>query len=473
MFRFYTSILIFLILLLPKVSYATFNNISGTYTGNITGTDFNGSPGPCPTHNQSFSGTLTLTLIGDDQGNITGGSGQYIDNTSGEVGVISAVSGANNDTTILALGFIVDGIDTGTLTGTFNANSITISGGIVASDCNTTISNSTLLKSGGSTTVVGASTPSSTVTDAVLFNSLIQNTVFGISGHVSRAMSGFISSFSPRFGENNFEVGGMTGLNAGDGQGIPYGIWGNYSYTDFENDFSATAIDGVSHGFLGGIDFRVGESTILGIALGYDNSDIDTGFNGGNQITDTVTIAPYFGSILNDTLSVDFSIGYSNVGYDQFRTDGTTRITSSPVADRWFGALNLNAIKFVDNWIISGRVGSVYASSTIHSYTESNSLVVAESHTRLSSISIGSEIAYSLKEWEPFLNLAYQYDYQLKKVATASGPQPANDTDDILLSTGVRYFEKSGITGNLEYSKRLLREDFSEDRLSLTVRIDY
>jgi Autotransporter beta-domain len=474
MFKIYASLIIFLILFIPKFAYATFNNITGTYTGSISGIDTDFSPSSCPTHNQPFSGTLTLTLIGDDQGNITGGSGQFIDSTNGEIGIISSITGSNNNTAIIGISFLTDGVDPGAFTGTFNASSITITGGVTAPDCISSIASSTLLKtSGGSTTIVGASTPSSTVTDAILFNSLIQSTVFGISSHVSRAMSSFISSFSPYFGENNYGLEGMTGLNAGDEQGIPYGVWGNYAYTSFENDFSATALDGESHGFLGGIDFRVGEATIVGVALGYDNSDIDTGFNRGNQNTDTVTIAPYFGSMLNDTLSVDFSIGYSNVGYDQFRTDGTTRVTSSPVADRWFGALNLNGIKFIDNWIISGRVGAVYASSTIHSYTESNGTTVAESHTRVSSVNVGSEIAYSMKEWEPFLNLSYQYDYQLQKVVAATGPQPANDADDILLSTGVRYFESSGITGNLEYSKRLLREDFNEDRISLTLRIDY
>ena len=224
---------------------------------------------------------------------------------------------------------------------------------------------------------------------------------------------------------------------------------------------------------MGGIDFRVWDTTIIGVALGFDKSDIDTGFNNGNQNTDTITIAPYFGALLDDTLSLDFSIGYSNASYDQFRTTGTTRVTSNPTADRWFGALNLNAIKFVDNWIISGRVGTVYASSIIKGYTESNGATVATSRTKLGSVSIAGEVSYIMDEWEPFLNISYQYDHQLKEVVAASGPQPTNDRDDVLLSTGVRYFESSGITGNLEYSKRLGRDNFSEDRVSLTIRVDY
>ena len=471
MLRLFVLIVSLMFFSLPKLAFAT--NISGTYTGTINFTDFDASPGLCPTDNVTATGSLTITLIGDDAGNISGGSGFFINNFTAETDSISVSIGSNTDTTFSFV-FTSDG-DLGGLDGTFNENSITVANtsGVTGASCITTINSGFLTRTDGGTTVASENTPSSTVTDAVLFNTLIQTTVFGISSHVSSALSTFISSFSPRFGNNSFKLDGSLGVNAGDGVTIPYGIWGNYSYTDFENDLSSTAIDGSSHSFLGGIDFRVWEKTIIGVALGFDKSDIDTGFNGGNQNTDTITIAPYFGTILDDTFSIDFSIGYSNASYDQFRTAGTTRITSSPTADRWFGSFNMNAIKFIDNWILSGRVGSVYAKSVIKGYTESNGVVVSDNRSKVGSVSIAGEAAYSMKEWEPFLNIAYQYDYRLEEIVAASGPQPSNDQDDILLATGVRYFEKSGISGNLEYSKRLGRDNFDEDRISLTLRIDY
>lgn len=470
--RFLASIILLTIVLIPRLSFAV-TNISGTYSGTISFTDSEPpAPGITCSSPGSFTGTLTLTLIGDDTGLSISGSGQFINNSDSSSESITIVSGSN-DNTNFGLIFDISG-DPGNLGGTLTSTSLTIlSGAVLAADCDTTITGGTLTKSGGSTTVASKETPSSTVTDAVLFNTLVTTSVFGISSHVSAALSSFISSFSPRFSKNNFQLDASLGVNAGDEVTIPYGIWGNYSYTGFENNLSTTAMDGSSHSFLGGIDFRVWETTIIGVALGFDNSDIDTGFNGGNQNTKTITIAPYFGAILNDTLSVDFSIGYSNASYDQFRTAGTTRVTSSPTADRRFLAFNLNAIKFIDSWILSSRVGAVYANSIIKGYTESNGATVATSRTKVSSVSIAGEAAYSIDEWEPFLNISYQYDYQSQEVVAASDPQPTNDKDDILLSTGVRYFESSGITGNLEYSKRIGRDNFNEDRISLTVRIDY
>jgi hypothetical protein len=179
--------------------------------------------------------------------------------------------------------------------------------------------------------------------------------------------------------------------------------------------------------------------------------------------------------LLTDTLSLDFNIGYSYVDYDQFRTlpGTTTRVSSSPNADRWFGALNLNGITYRNNWILGGRIGALFGKSVIDSYTESNGTVVADSRTKVGTGVIAGDVAYSYKNYEPFVNLSYQYDFELRELSVTTGPQPENDRDDILVSAGVRYYNSNGISGNLEYTKRFERDNFDEDRISLTVRADF
>ena len=321
-------------------------------------------------------------------------------------------------------------------------------------------------------------TPSSTVTEAILFNFLIQSQVTDISRHITGVINGASYFWRPRIRDNEFTMEGATGLNAGDGSTVPYGVWGNYTYSDFDNDLSSTAFDGNSHSFLGGLDFAFWENTVLGVAFGYDNGDIDTTFNLGNQDTDSFTIAPYFGALLTDTLSIDFNVGYSRVEYDQFRTNPTTggRVTSSPDADRWFGALNLNGVAYYDNWILGARVGALYAKSVIDSYTETEGTVgtvVPQTRNKVGEGSIAGDVAYSYQNFEPFLNLSYQYDFELTKLSVTTGPQPSHDRDDVLLRVGVRYFDNNNISGNLEYSKRFGRDDFDEDTISFTVRADF
>ena len=446
---------------------ATYPDISGTYSGSISITDFS-----CvnPADNGSHVETLSITLTGNTSGTFTG-TGTATESSGGTT-QLKFKNGVNDNTNFSANIDLFEPNDSGTgsVSGTFNATTIQLNGVAMDTGCSSSFSG-TLTKTSGTT--VSTASPSSTVTETILFNTQVQNTVGNISTHINSAMSGMRTSFRPSFSDNQFKLKGSLGINAGDDTGIPYGMWGNYAYTDNENDLSSTAFKGTSHGFLGGIDFGFWDNTILGVALGYDKSDIDTTFNSGNQDTDSYTIAPYFGALLNDLLSIDFNIGYSRVEYDQYRTAGTTRVTSSPSADRWFGAFNMNITKYIDRWIVGGRVGMLYATSTIDSYTESNSTVVATNKTRVGTTSIAGDVAYSYGDFEPFLNLSYQYDFQLEEITALTGPQPSNDTDDILLTAGVRYFEKSGLTGNLEYSKRLLRDNYNEDRISITVRMDY
>ena len=62
----------------------------------------------------------------------------------------------------------------------------------------------------------------------------------------------------------------------------------------------------------------------------------------------------------------------------------------------------------------------------------------------------------------------------LTKIAVVTGPQPSNDSDDFLLGLGVRYFgTHNGLSGNLEWTKRLGRTNFDEDVFSFSLRADF
>ena len=268
----------------------------------------------------------------------------------------------------------------------------------------------------------------------------------------------------------------LSGMNAGDSNYL-YGAWGSYSYTDFENDFASTAFDGSRHGGLVGLDVSPWEGVLLGLAVGYEDTDIDTDFNLGNQETDGFTIAPYLGALINDTWSVNASFGYSSLETDQFRTLGTTTFTSSPDSDRWFAMFNLNGLTTYDNWIIGGQIGILYARNELDAYIETSSLgattLVAEMDTKLAQWNIGADVAYSYGEFEPFARVMYENDFSQTEIGVIGGPQPSFDDDDVMLGFGMRYFGANNLTGNLEFNTRLGRDDYDEYDISATIRYDW
>jgi hypothetical protein len=322
-------------------------------------------------------------------------------------------------------------------------------------------------------TSCSTSEASTAITNVAVLRVAVTQTANLIGSRISSALKGM--SRGLQVSHNGISYEKNTGLAAGDGV-IPYGAWVSYSYSDFDNDLSSTAFDGNNHTVLGGIDFAPWESTILGIAVGYEDSDIDTTFNLGELETDGYTIAPYFGALLTDTWSVNFSFGYSDLEYDQFRTDPTTggRVTSSPDADRWFGMFNLNGVTTYGNWILGGRVGTLWAKSEVDAFVESDTTAVAEARSKLGTLSIGGDAAYSFGEFEPFVSATYEYDYSMTEITVATGPQPDNDRDDVLFAAGVRYFgANNGISGNLNWTRRLGRSDFDEDIFTASIRVDF
>jgi len=281
---------------------------------------------------------------------------------------------------------------------------------------------------------------------------------------VSRAGRGFMAEAS--------------GLSAGDVFNN-VAIWASYAYTDFENDFSRTQYDGDTDTFFVGIDFTPADNAVLGLAIGYEDMNTDTDFNGGKSDADGYTFAPYFGMTIDETWSFDLMGGYSSIDTDQYRlglVGGApvgARITSGVDTERLFFAGNFNGFTSIDQWRLSGRAGLMWARSTDDAFTESNGTVVAERVSKLSQFTLGGEAAYAFEEFEPFVSAAYNYDMTKTETQFLTGRQPSSDDDDFLLGLGFRYFGENGLSVSAQYDSRVGRSDYDEDTLSINARWDF
>lgn len=451
-------------------------DISGSYSGTLSGSETCIPPGT----GGSFTTTITFSIT-QNGGNFTG-SGSFIDDAS-ETGTFTFTSGVVNDSGVVS-GNVNVSPDVGppaagTFAGTFTngvlsltLSNITDSGYPAPDLCITTSASGSFNRvSSADITVTPEITPSNVLTTPYLLNIQVKSITTELNTRIGDVLRG--TAIGPRKTADGFMwQGSSTGLNAGDSI-VNYGVWGSYSYSDFENDLASTAYDGYRHNFLAGVDISPWENTVLGVAFGYEAGDIDTGFNRGNQEIDGYTVAPYAGFLFSENWSVDASIGYSLVDSDQYRTDSGTRVTSSPTADRWFGTLNLNGFTNWNNWLFAGRLGMLYARNYQESFRESDGTFIPEFTTKLGQWNATGETAYSFREFEPFVRLTYEYDFSMTEIAVTTGPQPSNDNDNFLFGTGLRYFGNSGLSGNLEWNRRLGREDFREDIFILTLRKDF
>ena len=287
--------------------------------------------------------------------------------------------------------------------------------------------------------------------------------------------------------------GEQTGLNAGDGMGgSVFGLWGNYSYNDFDSDFAfqgtSLAYDADAHNVLGGFDRLFGERVLLGVAFGYQWLETDTRFNGGGQDSDGFTVAPYAAVLLSDIFSIDVSGGYSSLEYDQSRispADGTG-IEASFNSDRWFVATNLNAFLPVDRFIFGAKIGYLYTEEDQDAYLETGSTAsanagllrtVASRNIDLEQLVVGGEIAYDAgNNFEPFFIAEYRNDLS-RSNGNGAGGLPGNftavqagDDDEVQLSAGFRYYTNWGVTTSFEYQRVEGHKDFDSNLYMLTLR---
>lgn len=428
---------------------------TGSYSTNGSGLngnlyDINGST------SASLDGsTITFTVLGLISGNTVTNSGN---------GTLTSAAGVNFGTFTFTTTFT----DADTLTGTSSGSFFT---GVGSDSCSFTSTYSA--SRNGDIINPETSASSSVTTTATSVQAEVVTITSDLGGRIQNALSGLQGGGGARKTASGAMYDSTLGLSAGDVV-IPFGVWSSFSYSDFENDFTTTAFEGDRKNILAGIDFFPWDKMVLGIAFGYEFSDIDTNFNRGETEADGFTVAPYFGAIINDVWSIDASFGYSSLETDQFRTIGTaTVVTSSLDTDRWFGAFNFNGNKYYGDWLFGIRAGVIIARNSQDAFTESDGTRVSERNTELNNWNFGGNVSYFYKSFEPFASFTYHHDFRFTKTTLATGAQPANDDDDVVAALGFRYFVTDTITSNFEYSKRISRDNFEEDTFNFTIRGEF
>lgn len=276
----------------------------------------------------------------------------------------------------------------------------------------------------------------------------------------------------------NFDREGLrvdqSGASAGGADG-KLAIWVQGSYATFDQDQVQIAADGDTYSLGFGADWQFSDRFIGGLSLSGYTSDATLTFNNGSLETDGGIVAPYFAAILgkNRNIVLDGAIGYGVGESDAARANGT--ITGSYDSSVWFAATNLTYQKVVKNFSFAPKVGLLWLDSTNDGYTEVGGVAVPGGDTQLGRLSVGGKVSYVRNpKFIPFISVIGEYDFETDDYsAFASGNRPSVEDTGATLGLGAQMTLSERLSGSIEGSTAVGREDYSAYTLSGSLRLKF
>jgi uncharacterized protein with beta-barrel porin domain len=126
-------------------------------------------------------------------------------------------------------------------------------------------------------------------------------------------------------------------------------------------------------GVTAGVDFRVSEKLIAGIALGYGAGRSDVGQNGTRSDASSFNGALYASLRLFDPLFVDAALGYGTLDYDNRRyvTGDGSIVSGARKGSYWFGSAAVSMELGHGQFKFAPYVSTDFVSATLNGYSES------------------------------------------------------------------------------------------------------
>lgn len=207
-----------------------------------------------------------------------------------------------------------------------------------------------------------------------------------------------------------------TGLK----QGLLDGKLGGFAEASYSHLRSKEAggeyVGDVKNG-VAGLDYKIQDNILLGVAVGYEMSNFATIYNRGWLDGKGVTIAPYMGIAFSNFV-LDITVGRSWLDYENLR--GSNGIAYGAYdANREFVTSNLTATYGWQGLRLAPSVGVLFAREIANAYIDSRGAQQDEVTSSMGRASFGGEIGRPLDltgvcvcRFEPFLKAKLNYDFK-------------------------------------------------------------
>ena len=244
-------------------------------------------------------------------------------------------------------------------------------------------------------------------------------------------------------------------------------------YAFINNEFVNTNYDGDILTFVGGGDYRFTDRIVAGVAVSFEDVDIDTRFNNGTIKTSGIGIAPYAVFKLTDKITADINASYTVLEPDTARTNGAG--TSNFDSERYTVAANLNFSHSVDKFVMGSSVGFLIINESQDSYTESNGTVVPQLDISIGQGRLSATVKYNDGTYRPFLSVQLQHEFWAPGPAQLGGglARPQKSTTGVVLGAGVRFAISESVDGKFIATTTEGREDFSLYSIHGRIRVQF
>jgi outer membrane autotransporter protein len=282
-----------------------------------------------------------------------------------------------------------------------------------------------------------------------------------------------------------------------------WGLWvrGNFSFGEKDASAASPAFDADQWAFVGGIDYRVSDKSVLGAALSYGSSEVEFAADDGALNTDSFALSLYGSAYAAKNFYFDGIVNISNSSYDAERNityvDGIGLVTADAAGDTdgttLSGGLSAGYDFLVGGLTISPNLGVFYIDTTIDGFTETGAgglnLIYDEQEFTSFTGNAGLRLTYAWNvSWGVLLpHLRADYVREFEDDVDVFGVRFANDpnaasTPPVLVATdnpdqsywrlagGFSAQFKHGVSGYIEYQRLESFEFISFEDISIGLR---
>lgn len=256
------------------------------------------------------------------------------------------------------------------------------------------------------------------------------NVARGISSNITSAMSRNLSgstkkSNSQADASSPYKV--ETGLSGGD-VNSPLSAWASVDYTNLKiepDGVSAQSRKSNIYTGIVGLDYKLSNSLVTGVALSYANSNTDghnTNFTDLDQKSDTFSVTPYVGYAVTDRLLVNGMVGYSYGSVDQENYATGVKATADNDVQTLFASVNGSYdIPVTQSMGVRPFVGYSLMKTWVEGYTDSLGSVARSTDMSHWQAQAGAQAYATFTDsTDGYLSLAYERDQHIRGVGENS-----------------------------------------------------